>query len=68
MGHKGDIEARYSTNEGVLPPDMIEDMRRCYKNCETFLSTVSQPLEETSLIKEAKIEALKSIAKKLAWN
>ncbi|MEM3028508.1 MAG: site-specific integrase, partial [Candidatus Bathyarchaeia archaeon] len=26
-GHKGDIEARYSTNKGILPPDMIEDMR-----------------------------------------
>ena len=27
MGHKGNIEARYSTNKGVLPPDTIEDMR-----------------------------------------
>jgi hypothetical protein len=25
--HKGDIEARYSTNNGRLPPDMVEDMR-----------------------------------------
>jgi hypothetical protein len=65
MGHKGDIEARYSTNKGVLPPDMIEDMRKCYKECEPFLSTVSQPLEQTSIIKEAMIEALKSIAKSL---
>jgi hypothetical protein len=65
MGHKGDIEARYSTNKGVLPPDMIEDMRKCYKECEPFLSTLAQPLEQTSIIKEAKIEALKSIAKSL---
>jgi hypothetical protein len=28
-GHKGDIEARYSTNKGMLPPDMVEDMRTC---------------------------------------
>lgn len=27
MGHKGHIEARYSTNKGRLPPDMIEEMR-----------------------------------------
>ncbi|MCP8308969.1 MAG: site-specific integrase, partial [archaeon] len=64
-GHKGDIEARYSTNKGVLPPDMIEDMRKCYKECEPFLSTTAQPLEQSSVIKEAKIEALKSIAKSL---
>jgi hypothetical protein len=64
-GHKGDIEARYSTNKGVLPPDMIEDMRKCYKECEPFLSTIAQPLEQSSMIKEAKIEALKSIAKSL---
>jgi len=65
MGHKGDIEARYSTNKGVLPPNMIEDMRKCYKECEPFLTTAAQPLEQTSVIKEAKIEALKSIAKSL---
>lgn len=27
MGHKGDMEARYSTNKGWLPPDMVEGMR-----------------------------------------
>lgn len=64
-GHKGDIESRYSTNKGRLPPDMIEDMRQAYKECEPFLSTVAQPLEQSSIIKEAKIEALKSIAKNL---
>jgi hypothetical protein len=61
-GHKGDIEARYSTNKGKLPPDMIEDMRAQYKACEPFLSTTSK-LEESTVIKEAQIEALKSIAK-----
>ncbi len=65
MGHKGDIEARYSTNKGVPPPDMIEDMRKCYRECEPFLSTAIQPLEQSSIIKEAKIEALKSMAKSL---
>ena len=62
-GHKGDIEARYSTNKGRLPPDMIEDIREAYRRCEPFLSTVPQPTEQTTIVKEAKIEALKSIAK-----
>jgi len=65
MGHKGDVEARYSTNKGVLPPDMIGDMRKAYMECESFLSTVTQPLEQASIVKESKIEALKSIAKSL---
>jgi len=63
-GHKGDIEARYSTNKGKLPPDMIEDMRAQYRACEPFLSTTSK-LEESVVVKEAQIEALKSIAKNL---
>ena len=65
MGHKGDIEARYSTNKGVLPPDMIEDMRNCYKECLPYLLTTTQPLEQSTVVTEAKIEALKSIAKSL---
>ncbi|MQY68777.1 MAG: hypothetical protein GH150_05295 [Hadesarchaea archaeon] len=64
-GHKGDIEARYSTNKGMLPPDMVEEMREAYKRCEIFLGTAAQPLEQTSVVKEAKLEAIKSIAKNL---
>jgi len=64
-GHKGDIESRYSTNKGRLPPDMIEEMRRAYGECEPFLGTVAQPLEQSAIVKEAKLEALKSIAKSL---
>lgn len=44
---------------------MIEDVRSCYKACEPFLSTTAQPLEQASVVKEAKVEALKSIAKSL---
>lgn len=64
-GHKGDIEARYSTNKGRLPDQMIEDMRKSYAECEQFLGTTTQPLEQTAIVKEAKIEALKSLAKSL---
>jgi len=65
MGHKGDIESRYSTNKGVLPPDMIEDMRRAYRECEPFLCTVYAQVGQSDIVKEAKIEALKSLAKSL---
>jgi len=50
MGHKGDIEARYSTNKR-LPPDMIEEMRESYKKCLKFLETrVSDVSEENARI------------------
>lgn len=41
MGHKGDIEARYTTNKGRLPTAMIEDMRVRYKDSEQFLATTA---------------------------
>jgi hypothetical protein len=59
------FEASYSMNKGILPPDMIENMRKCYKECDPFLSTIAQQPEQISIVKEAKIEALKSIAKSL---
>jgi integrase len=39
MGHKGDIEARYSTNKR-LPPDMIEEMREAYNKCIKYIETL----------------------------
>jgi hypothetical protein len=39
MGHKGDIENRYTTNKGKLPESVIEDMREAYKRSQEFLQT-----------------------------
>ncbi|MGA2625450.1 MAG: site-specific integrase [Candidatus Bathyarchaeia archaeon] len=39
MGHKGDIEARYTTNKGRLPENLIEDMRRTYQESTEYLET-----------------------------
>jgi hypothetical protein len=39
MGHKGDIENRYTTNKCRLPESVIEDMREAYKRSEEFLQT-----------------------------
>ena len=46
MGHKGDMEARYTTNKGRLPEDVIEDMRASFKECEEYLSTRRPTREE----------------------
>lgn len=46
MGHKGHIEARYSTNKR-LPPDMIEDMRELYSKYLKYLETRITELSES---------------------
>jgi len=48
MGHKGDIEARYSTNKR-LPPDIIDEMRESYSKSIRFLETrISDVSEENA--------------------
>lgn len=42
MGHKGDIEARYTTNKGRLPDDLIEDMRRCFTQSQKYLESIER--------------------------
>jgi len=37
MGHKGSIEAKYTTNKGVLPEALINEMREAFKRSEEFL-------------------------------
>jgi hypothetical protein len=49
MGHKGDIEARYSTNKGRLSPTMIEEMREAYKRSEPHLSTKAESATEEQI-------------------
>ena len=39
MGHRGDIEARYTTNKGRLPDSVIEDMRTAYQKSLEYLET-----------------------------
>ncbi|MBA7496334.1 hypothetical protein ES702_06933 [subsurface metagenome] len=46
MGHKGDIENRYTTNKAKLPESVIEDMREAYGRSQEYLQTTK--LEETS--------------------
>jgi len=40
MGHKGDIEARYSTNKTRLPPAMVEEMREAFRKASNLMQTI----------------------------
>lgn len=46
MGHKGDIENRYTTNKAKLPETVIDDMREAYRRSQEYLQTTK--LEENS--------------------
>jgi hypothetical protein len=37
MGHKGSIEATYTTNKGILPKALLDEMRESFKRSEEFL-------------------------------
>jgi hypothetical protein len=39
MGHKGDIENRYTTNKHRLSESVIEDMREAYRRSQEYLQT-----------------------------
>jgi hypothetical protein len=44
MGHKGDIEAKYTTNKHRLPEHLVTDMKEAYERSQNFLI----PFEENS--------------------
>lgn len=46
MGHKGDMEARYSTNKGRLPQEMVDEMREAYTRCLPVLLHESRGMED----------------------
>jgi len=50
MGHKRDIESRYTTNKYRLPPPLLEDMRSAYRRCQPYLQTEAPSgMEDTKL-------------------
>lgn len=54
MGHKGDIEARYTTNKCRLPESVIEDMREAYRRSQEYLQTITYGIGRESIVEELK--------------
>jgi len=63
MGHKGDIEARYTTNKGRLTDEMISDMRRTYSESQQFLCTVNSDNNSAQNKKEMLLDMWREQAK-----
>lgn len=45
MGHKGSIEAKYTTNKGILPEALIQEMRDAFKRSEEFLDLEGRSID-----------------------
>ena len=58
MGHKGDIENRYTTNKCRLPESVIEDMREAYKRSQEYLQTTKPETGREKLIEEFRKQLL----------
>ena len=49
MGHKGSIEAKYTTNKSILPKVLMDEMRESFRKSQEFLDY------ETNLEREEEI-------------
>ncbi len=58
MGHKGDIENRYTTNKCRLPDNVIEDMREAYRRSQEYLQTIKPETGRENLIEEFRKQLL----------
>ena len=55
MGHKGSMEAKYTTNKGILPQTLIDEMKNAFSRSEEFLDLEKgnpRPEEQKELPKE----------------
>jgi integrase len=62
LGHTSGLKHVYGGTRD-MDPSTIERMREAYKKCEPFLVATSQPFERSDIVEEAKIEAVKAMAK-----
>lgn len=54
MGHKGSIEAVYTTNKGILPESLVAEMREAFRRSEELLDTEIRKDEEEENEEELK--------------
>ncbi len=62
MGHKGDIENRYTTNKAKLPESVVEDMRGAYKRSQEYLQTTRSEESSEDRLRQAFREQLLLVA------
>lgn len=59
MGHKGDIESRYTTNKHLLPEHVKDDMRGAYRKAQQYLQTAGPKTSEDQIKETFRTNLLK---------
>ena len=61
MGHKGSMEAKYTTNKGILPEILIDEMREAFSRGEEFLDLEKGEIPSLEKQKEISKEKLQNL-------
>jgi hypothetical protein len=61
MGHKGSMEARYTTNNGILPDALIAEMKNAFLRSEEFLDLEKGISEKTEITSHFSTEKQKVV-------
>ena len=65
MGHKGDIEHRYTLNRHKLAPDLVEKMRDAYRRSQKYLQTTTPISSEDDISSRIRKQMLLTVGYKL---
>ncbi|HYL66979.1 MAG TPA: hypothetical protein VEU72_07475 [Nitrosopumilaceae archaeon] len=60
MGHKGSMEAKYTTNKGMLPLELIEEMKQAFRRSEEFLDLEIRIEQKEKQHQQKEMENLKN--------
>ncbi len=61
MGHKGSMEAKYTTNKGILPDSLISEMKNAFSRSEEFLDLEKGEVQPQEKQKEIPTENLQNL-------
>ncbi|MDG7050795.1 MAG: hypothetical protein JRZ94_06300 [Nitrososphaerota archaeon] len=52
MGHKGSIEAKYTTNKSILPKALTDEMYESFRRCQEFLDYETNAKQDEEITKQ----------------
>jgi hypothetical protein len=64
MGHKGSMEAKYTTNKGLLPDALIQEMRDAFERSQEFLDLENEKKIEKVTADTASSDLIKDVMQK----
>ncbi len=63
MGHVGDIERRYTIGKGILPEDLLREMRNGYQRASEFLIQSKAEITAKEVAKETELNVVSKLGR-----